>query len=278
MKQTLLVANLMLSAALLAAAQKSPESMLGAALHQEEVQGDLKGAIAAYQKVVATPGVSRKTAAEALVRMGQCYEKLGDSESRKAYERVLREYADQKEAAGLARARLGKSMGAVRQTNTLVWRNAKGDGEGRVSPDGRYLSYTDWDSGDLALHEIATGIDRRLTDTKQKKGHVNDVFAEGSAISRDGKQIAYNWFDYSNSNDRASASGVWRGWVELRLASLTGDPNPRRLYHNPDLNWFVVHDLAPDGKLVAVEVERQDRTRPIGLVSGQDRSLRLLEF
>src|SRR5258707_396048 len=110
----------MLSAALLATAQKTPESMLGSALHQEEVQGDLKGAIAAYQKVVATPGVSRKTAAEALVRMGQCYEKLGDSESRKAYERVLREYADQKEAAGVARERAWKKMGAGRQENRLV--------------------------------------------------------------------------------------------------------------------------------------------------------------
>src|SRR5712672_174437 len=106
MKRTMLFANLMLTAAMLATAQETPEAMLGAALHQEEVQGDLKGAIAAYQRVVAAPGVSRKTAAQALVRMGQCYEKLGDAESRKAYERVLREFADQTEQVALARARL----------------------------------------------------------------------------------------------------------------------------------------------------------------------------
>src|SRR5262245_39966544 len=107
MKRTLLVANLMLSAALIATAQKTPDSMLGAALHQEEIQGDLKGAIAAYQKVLAAPGVSRKTAAEALLHIGQCYEKLGDGESRKAYERVVKDYADLKEAVARARARLG---------------------------------------------------------------------------------------------------------------------------------------------------------------------------
>src|SRR5216684_2238642 len=117
MKQTLLVANLMLSVALLSTAQKTPESMLGAALHQEEVQGDLKGAIAGYQKVVAAPGVSRKIAAEALVRMGQCYEKLGDTESRKIYERVVREYADQKEAVAAARARMGGDSGAAGMVN-----------------------------------------------------------------------------------------------------------------------------------------------------------------
>src|SRR5438552_13048222 len=146
MKRTLLLT--MLSAALVATAQKTPESMLGAALHQEEVQGDLKGAIAAYQKVVATPGVSRKTAAEALVRMGQCYEKLGDSESRKAYERVLREYPDQKEAAALARGRLSGTAHPGRPTATMVWSGPKVDYlgfGGRVSPDGRDLSFTDWD-------------------------------------------------------------------------------------------------------------------------------------
>src|SRR5207249_8791174 len=99
--------NLTLAAAFLATAQRTPESMLGAALHQEEVQGDLKGAIVAYQKVVAAPGVSRKTAAEALVRMGQCHEKLGNAEARRIYEQVVREYSDRKDAVAMARVRLG---------------------------------------------------------------------------------------------------------------------------------------------------------------------------
>src|SRR5260370_3391704 len=143
MKRTLLVANLML-AAFFATAQKTPESMLGAAMHQEEVQGDLKGAIATYQKVVATPGVSRKTAADALIRMGQCYEKLGDAESRKAYERVVREYADQKEAAALARAKLGTGA-AAHNTGIItrqVWTGPNVDVYGTVSPDGRVMSFT----------------------------------------------------------------------------------------------------------------------------------------
>src|SRR5712671_1288619 len=164
MKLTLLFANLML-AAVLATAQKTPESMLGAALHQEEVQGDLKGAISAYQKVLAAPGVSRKTAAEALVQMGQCYEKLGDAESRKAYERVLREYADQKEAVALARTRLGHSGPAARDAGIVtrqVWADAI-DNEGAPSPDGRYLSFVDWSTGDLAIRDLSTGANRRLT-------------------------------------------------------------------------------------------------------------------
>ena len=70
---------------------------LQAAIRMETVEGDLKGAIELYKKIAAQPGAGRATVATALLRMGQCYEKLGDSEARKAYERVVRDYADQAE-------------------------------------------------------------------------------------------------------------------------------------------------------------------------------------
>ena len=35
----------------------------------------------------------------ALVRMADCYQKLGDAESRRIYEQVIREYPDQKDFA-----------------------------------------------------------------------------------------------------------------------------------------------------------------------------------
>jgi len=266
MKQTLLVANLMLSAALLATAQKTPESMLGAALHQEEVQGDLKGAIVAYQKVVAAQGVSRKIAAEALVRMGQCYEKLGDSDSRTAYERVLRDYADQKEAVAVARTRLGSSESAGRQAGMAarqVWTaSAKSSIYGTVSPDGRFIPYVNWvERGDLFVHDLATGADRRLTNTANA-----DQFAEGSAFSRDSKQLAYAWL---NGKDR----------YELRIIGLQGAgiPQSRRLFDNEDVNYVSPDDWSPDGKWLAVQLHRKDRSTQIGLVAIQDGTLRVLK-
>jgi len=66
------------------------EVALQAAMKKESVDGDLKGAIEAYKKIAQSR--NRAVTAKALVRMGQCYEKLGDAESRKAYERVLREH------------------------------------------------------------------------------------------------------------------------------------------------------------------------------------------
>ena len=90
----------------LAEAQNADRSevMLEAAARKERVDGDLRGAIALYEKLAR--GTNRAVAAMALVRMGQCYEKLGDADARKAYERAVREFGDQKEAVAQARARL----------------------------------------------------------------------------------------------------------------------------------------------------------------------------
>ena len=82
------------------------ELLLRAAIHKETVDGDLKGAIDQYKKVVARAGANRAFAARALIRMGQCYEKLGDQQARGTYEKLLRDYADQREIAAEARSRL----------------------------------------------------------------------------------------------------------------------------------------------------------------------------
>ena len=248
-------------AASLATAQKTPDAMLGAAIHQEEVQGDLKGAVAAYQKVAATAGISRKTAAEALVRMGQCYEKLGDVESRRAYERVVREFGDQKESAALARTRLGrgpsnKSAGLVTRE---VWTGSKVDIHGSVSPDGRLLSFSDWSTGDLAVHDFTTGQDRRLTDkgTWEK----SQDFALFSVISRDGKQVAYQW-----------GSSSW----ELRVIDINGG-KPRTLVASKPGVEILPMDWSPDGKWIAVRLLVDFKTNQIALVSAVDGTIRVLK-
>ena len=90
-------------------AANQAEVQLQAAIQAEVIDGDLKTAIERYQRIVATFPSERPVVAKALVRMGQCYDRLGDAqarEARRAYERVVREFADQKEAAELARTLL----------------------------------------------------------------------------------------------------------------------------------------------------------------------------
>ena len=75
-------------------------------LAKERADADPRGAIRIYEQVLQDKSTDRKLAAQALLRMAECHEKLGNVESRKMYERVVREYGDQKEAATFARARL----------------------------------------------------------------------------------------------------------------------------------------------------------------------------
>src|SRR5215468_376015 len=98
---------------LTAVAQKSTtstsnaaEALLGAAIHQEEAEGNLEAAIASYKKFLSQYGSNRPLAAKAQYHLGLAYEKLGNAEARKAYEQVVRNYADQSEVVADARRHL----------------------------------------------------------------------------------------------------------------------------------------------------------------------------
>ena len=56
---------------------------------QATVTGDLRAAIDGYKKIVARAGSNREVAAQALVRMADAHQKLGDTESKKIYDNQL---------------------------------------------------------------------------------------------------------------------------------------------------------------------------------------------
>ena len=235
-----------------------------AALQQETVKGDLKGAIQQYQKILAVYPHDRSVAAMALVHMAECYQKIGDTQARKLYEQVVREYGDQKEAAALARAGLGADMVAHNAgiITRQVWTGDHVDDEGTVSRDGRYLSFVDWDTGDLAIRDLETGANRRLTNkgtwTQSKD------FAEESAISPDSKQVAYAWI-----NDK-------EGRYELRLSGVDNNSS-RILYSNPDVSVIMPSDWSPDGKSVAAVLQRSDSTTQLVLVEVANGTVHVLK-
>lgn len=264
MKRTIISGLLVVLAvaSLFAGDDKKATVLFQAAQARETIQGDLKGAIALYQDVVKEAGGNRAIAARALVRMAECYQKLGDAESRKIYERIMREFADQKEEVTLARARLGGTETVGRaKGDRPVWTGGFVDGFGTISPEGRYLTYTDWGAGaGLMLHDMVTGTNRRLT------GPGGQGATQFSAISRDGKQVAYEW---RNEQRR----------YELRTSSLegTGIPESRRLLDLEDAEEVAPFDWSPDGKWIAVGIFRKDLTRQIGLVSVSDGAVRVLK-
>jgi hypothetical protein len=210
-----------------------------AALHTEMVDGDLRAAIEEYRAIAVRPGVAREVAATALVRMAECYHKLGSAESRPIYERVVREFAEQKEAVSIAQARLAGAPTGQQHAVSLrkVW-------DGRtsgltaavltmVSQDGRRLSYTPWAAATANVHEPVTGTDRSVA---QSHGGP-------SVISRDGRQVAYEWYGDPNGS-------------ELRITNIedtgTGASAFRRLYASSDVAEITPMDFSPDGRSLAV--------------------------
>jgi Tol biopolymer transport system component len=271
---TIVTLSVALGGAVLVARQRTADVALRAAIETETVRGDVKGAIEQYKHVVETYGKSdRAIAAQALLRMAEAHQKLGDSEAQTIYQRVIREYPDQKEVAAMARARVDGTGAGGRDSRMVarqVWTAPpKGDIFGTVSRDGRLIPYVNWaDSGNLFVHDLASGSDRRVTNTASDgQAGVAGDYAQEATFSRNGKQLAYAWF---KGRDRR---------YDLRIIPLqgTGVPAPRQLFDNEDVGWMSPDDWSPDGKWLAVRLTRKDRTAQIGVVAVQDGSLRVLK-
>jgi Tol biopolymer transport system component len=249
----------------LVTAQNTAATMIEAARKTAVVDGDLDGAIKQYQAIVETYAkTDRAAAATALVRMAADYQKLGRAaESQAAYERVVREFSDQREAVSEARARLASVQSPAGfqsgPTARRIWAGKDKDfGPDVPSLDDRYWSAT-VATGDVVVRDLRTGVDRRVTDAP------GDWFEYGyGLISPDGRQVAYNWYIHKENA------------VELRVASLAAGERLRpRTVFRADLRAGVyLSAWMPDGKQLLVLREQPGRTWQIGIVTIQDGSFR----
>jgi Tol biopolymer transport system component len=201
---------------------ETADALYGAALHLEQMQGQFEQAIAAYQKVITAPGVTRLLAARAQLHIGICYERLGNRDARQAYEKVIRDFADQPAILREAQTRLaamsrpGATIGAVIRQVLL------GDelgSPGPPSPDGRHLAFFAAKTGDIAIFEIATAAIRKITHF-QPKGE-DAEFALEMQWSPDGERIAYTHLARSER------------FTDLRIVSVR-DQSYRSVYHGTE--------------------------------------------
>lgn len=217
---TLAVMAALAAAAVTAAPQNQDkaEVALKAAMDKEVLDGNLKAAIEQYRKIAATYRGNRPVAARALLRLGQCHEKQGDAEASKAYERVVREFPDQKEAVAEARRYLA-AKGARTQAGIMAHQVWTGPMLGRkyraVSPDGRYAVFsTAGHVCDLHVHDLTSGDHRKIWDWSGKGFWLAQV-----VISPSSKRIAYSLYkpgeggtqvqmiDLDGSNERVVVPG-----------------------------------------------------------------------
>ncbi len=80
-----------------------------------------------------------------------------------------------------------------------IWKESYNDALGSVTPDGRYLAYTFWGEGDLAVLDLKTGENRLLTHDADKG--VSKGFVMQPRFSENGRLIAYSWWNYNHTYD-----------------------------------------------------------------------------
>jgi len=186
--------------------EQQAQKLLSEAIYQEEVNGDLDGAIKTYQLILSKYLDYRKVSAEAYFHLGMCYEKLGKQDAMKAYQEIIRNYGEQKDIVAKARERLSR----LEQTNIKseepegikirqIWKEPYTDYLGTVSFDGRLRAYVYWGNGDVAIQNIITGENQILTHTADLGDSIG--FAEQPLISKNGKQIVYSWWNPYNTSD-----------------------------------------------------------------------------
>jgi Tol biopolymer transport system component len=245
-----------------------------AAMNTEMVDGDLRAAIEQYKKVAA--GSDRALASQALLRMAECYQKLGDPQAQVVYERVVRDFADQESSVAAARLRLRRpgERNAVTEPNngmtqSRLWTVPRlSQIPGHISPDGTEIVYAGGD-GNLFIHSVSAGTDRQITHDARLDGDrsLRQNGSERVVFSRDGSRLAYAW----------SRAGI--GHNQLRVVSTDGDKAgpPRVVLDNPEAEWIRPIDWHPDGTSVAVVIGRPDLVIQTAMVSVESGLVRVLK-
>jgi Tol biopolymer transport system component len=233
-----------------------------------ETKGDLKGALQLFEEIIRKYPNERDYAAMAQLHIGLCHEKLGTKEAEKAFQKVVDNYPEQSEAVREAKEKLSLLLGSRTLMKTgkefsmrrvydgagLEWGNA-------LSSDGRYLVYTDWGSGDLAVMDLVTKKSRPLTNKGGLSTKTGEM-GETSAFSPDNKKIAYGWYN----KDKVP---------ELWVIDFDGS-DARLLWRDEKSVWIRPHEWSPDGRQILAITMMKEGPSQIVLVSAADGTLRVL--
>jgi Tol biopolymer transport system component len=154
--------------------------------------------------------------------------------------------------------RPAEAAGTQTKQNRQIWVSAIEDASESIpSADGRYVAFTDWNTGDLGIRDLKVGKSRRLTTNGDWETSGYYDYAESPAVSPDNRQIVYTW--WIDKERRA----------ELRVLPVNGGA-ARTLQRSATGDYYKVFGWTPDGKQILV-VRRLGECQ-VALVSVQDGS------
>jgi Tol biopolymer transport system component len=255
--------------------QTKPAFDLEGAIAKEQVDGDLKTAISAYQSISADPSAPRDVRAKALMHLASCYEKLGQ-QAQNVYEQVVREFGDQPVAVQ-ARSRLARYSKEVGQPKNLkLERLTANTAElpiqaAVISPDGKTIAYSD--PLGIHIHSSVTGETRLLPETQgdrllrwmpdgnslQAKVVDSKGRMEAAIISLSGgaSTAALAFDGFSSSPDRAQRATASADNRAISLQSSVGQ-NVRVLWKASGKNILDQFQWSPTGAQIVVASSIRD--------------------
>ena len=140
-----------------------------------------------------------------------------------------------------------------------LWSGPDVDSLGSPSPDGKLLSFVDWNKGStLALRDIATGQTRTIVSTKGD----GSEFAYYSVIAPDGKRVAYGFFDGE--------------LYDLRVVEIDGGPS-RTVFRTPETLDVIPMAWSPDGAAILAVIRWKDSTSQMVFISATTGATRVLK-
>src|SRR5262245_21387078 len=145
--------------------EAEPDIRLREALHKEQVEDDLAGAAKLYERIAADHQAPRAVAAQALLSLGRCHERLANREAQNVYERIVDQFADHRATLSQAKAWLpalrvatpGRAAGITSSKLATAGRLASPN----VSADGRLVVAMSIDSV-LHVLDLTSGVVKPL--------------------------------------------------------------------------------------------------------------------
>ena len=151
----------------------------------------------------------------------------------------------------------GRPQHAIGMVQRHIWNVPVGSSLcGGISPDGRYLSYTDWTAGNIAARDLVTKTSWLVTKNTDSTWTTIDGWADNSVVSPDGTQIAYSWCNEKGLN-----------FYDLRIIDFDGS-NMRVLYRNPEIFYIVPYAWSPDGEEILAYLSDKNKS-PVNKTSGE---------
>lgn len=223
-----------------------------------ETKGDLNGAIKLFEEIIKKYPDEREYAAKSQYFVGICYEKLGLRQAQSAFQKVLENYPEQTQVVQMAQEKLTVIFRAqvFLEKGSKNFRIQKVGTEGALdapSPDGRYFSFVDWESGngELAIMDLATGKKQRLT--HPSPGDESWYFVDNSLFSPDGKKLAFTRWKDDDSGE---------------LRTINADGSGERIIWSSKDFYFWLNDWTSDGKYILGLIHgEKDNSNQMALVS-----------